>query len=160
MHSFLFYHCFLRPDQWTLHPWPFTPGWPSHKLITVGLIKASCKLQQLSSRGDNSGPSQPSCPFPTLNTSTFYSHLLWPGHPLWFWSSQLSTPDFLNFHTDFSLGKSWEIRLRARVFLQPILTLTTECPLTLQSSWEILLCLFWGGRLTEVGELLAVEYKP
>lgn len=43
MDSFLFYHCFLKPGRWTLHPWPLTPGWPSHKLITVGLIKASCK---------------------------------------------------------------------------------------------------------------------
>lgn len=103
-----FYHCFLKPDQWTLHPWPFTPGCLSHKLISVGLLKASFKLPTVVRLGDRSEPSLPPWPLLTLNTATFFSHLSGPGHrapcTLWFCLSLLYTPAFWNFHVDFNLG--------------------------------------------------------
>lgn len=144
MDSFLFYYClfyhWFEPDQWTLHPWPFTPGCPSHRLISVGLIKASCKLQQLSGLGDSSDPSLPSCPFP----DTKHFHLL-------FSSTLARTQSFsssailvitsfrcwlLGLLYRFWLRKSWEIHFRALMFPQPILTLNIKYPSTLQSYWE------------------------
>ena len=47
-------------------------GLTLHKLISAGLIKASCKLQQLSSRKNSTGPSLPSCPF----ADTKHFHIL------------------------------------------------------------------------------------
>lgn len=145
--SSLFYHCFLKPDPWTLHPWPFTPGWPSTKSCLLGSSKQVVNPASCPAEGLARGPPYVLVPLLTRNTCTLLSRLPWPGrrasHPRRFGSSNVFASDFLKLHLDSGLGRrSREIGFQVRMFLQPILTLNGKCPSTPQSYWESFICLF------------------